>query len=45
VENQAEKVLRSALTHILNGNLRQWFARWYPGMADEAEPVLLDETA
>jgi hypothetical protein len=29
----------------LNGDLRQWFARWHPGMEDGAEPVLLDEAA
>jgi hypothetical protein len=28
---------------VLNGGLRQWFSRWYLGMEEGSEPVLLDE--
>jgi hypothetical protein len=38
-------LLLQVRTQVLNGDLRQWFSRWYPGMEDEAEPVLLDEAA
>ena len=33
------------LLQVLNGDLRQWFSRWYPGMEEGSEPVLLDEAA
>jgi len=29
----------------LNGDLRQWFSRWYPGLEEGSEPVMLDEAA
>jgi len=32
-------------TQVLNGDLRQWFSRWYPSMEEGSEPVLLDEAA
>jgi hypothetical protein len=38
-------LLLQGRTQVLNGDLRQWFARWYPGMEDRAEPVLLDAAA
>ena len=38
-------LLLQVRTQVLNGDLRQWFSRWYPGMDDGAEPVLLDEAA
>jgi hypothetical protein len=38
-------LLLQVRTQVLNRDLRQWFSRWYPGMDDGAEPVMLDETA
>ena len=38
-------LLLQVRTQVLNGDLRQWFARWPPGLEDGAEPVLLDEAA
>ena len=38
-------LLLQVRTQVLNGVLRQWFARWYPGMEDGSEPVLLDAAA
>ncbi len=38
-------LLLQVRTQVLNGDLRQWFARWYPGMEDGSEPVLLDAAA
>ena len=38
-------LLLQVRTQVLNGDLRQWFARWYPGMEDGSEPVLLDVAA
>ena len=38
-------LLLQVLTQVLNGDLRQWFSRWYPCMEEESEPVLLDEAA
>jgi hypothetical protein len=38
-------LLLQVRTQVLNGDLRQWFSRWYPGMAEGPEPVLLDAAA
>jgi hypothetical protein len=38
-------LLLQVRTQVLNGDLRRWFSRWYPGMAEGAEPVLLDAAA
>src|SRR5262245_23695267 len=38
-------LLLQVRTQVLNGDLRQWFSRWYPGMEEGSEPVLLDAAA
>ena len=38
-------LLLQVRTQVLNGDLRRLFARWYPGMEDGVEPVLLDDAA
>ena len=38
-------LLLQVRTQVLNGDLRQWFSRWYPGMEEGSEPVMLDEAA
>lgn len=38
-------LLLQVRTQVLNGDLRQWFSRWYPGMEGGSEPVLLDAAA
>jgi hypothetical protein len=38
-------LLLQVRTQVLNGDLRQWFSRWYPAMEEGSEPVLLDAAA
>lgn len=38
-------LLLQVRTQVLNGDLRQWFSRWYPGLEEGSEPVMLDEAA
>ncbi len=38
-------LLLQVRTQVLNGDLRQWFSRWYPGLDDGVESVMLDEAA